>query len=147
VDFDAFGTPFSEQCERLGAQLLDGWDTPIEIQARDHGKLAFDHVLPTGRFGRVDERKALCQGKRLVAARASLAVEDVVVAAHPPRIVSVGLPFVVAELASRAALARARPGLTRFNEADVAIPWPDGGFALFLYVPTPGARQWFSVAV
>jgi trans-2,3-dihydro-3-hydroxyanthranilate isomerase len=80
----------------------------------------------------------------LVAACASLAVEDVVVAAHPPRIVSVGLPFVVAELASRAALAQARPNLTRFAEADAAVRLPDGGFALFLYVSTPGAAQLFS---
>lgn len=75
----------------------------------------------------------------LVAACASLAVEDVLVAAHPPRVVSVGLPFVVAQLASRAALARAKPDLARFAEADAAIRLPDGGFALFLYVTAPGA--------
>jgi trans-2,3-dihydro-3-hydroxyanthranilate isomerase len=68
----------------------------------------------------------------LVAGCASLALEDVAVATHPPRIVSVGLPFVVAELASRAALARARPDLTRFNQADAMMPRPTGGFALFL---------------
>ena len=45
----------------------------------------------------------------LVAACVSLAVEDVVVGTHPPRIASVGLPSVVAELANRATLARARP--------------------------------------
>jgi trans-2,3-dihydro-3-hydroxyanthranilate isomerase len=80
----------------------------------------------------------------LVAACVSLAPEDVVVTAHPPRIVSVGLPFVVAELASRAALAQARPNLARFAEADAAVPLPDGGFALFLYVPMPGAAQQLS---
>jgi trans-2,3-dihydro-3-hydroxyanthranilate isomerase len=80
----------------------------------------------------------------LVAACASLSAEDVVVATHTPRIVSVGLPFVVAELASRAALARARPDLASFNRADAAIPRPDGGFALFVYVPTPGAPQQLS---
>ena len=80
----------------------------------------------------------------LVAACASLAREDVVVAVHPPRIVSVGLPFVVAELTSRAALAQARPNLARFAEADTAVPLSDGGFSLFLYVPTPGAPQRFS---
>ncbi len=51
----------------------------------------------------------------IVAACASLAPEDVLVAAHPPRIVSVGLPFVVAELASRAALARARPNIEQLR--------------------------------
>src|SRR5262249_3097896 len=80
----------------------------------------------------------------LVAACASLAPEDVAVTAHPPRVVSVGLSFVVAELASRAALARAKPHLTSFAEADAAVPLSDVGFALFLYVPMPGTPQRFS---
>jgi trans-2,3-dihydro-3-hydroxyanthranilate isomerase len=80
----------------------------------------------------------------LVAACASLAPEDVVATVHPPRIVSVGLSFVVAELGNRAALAQARPNLARFVEADAAVPLPEGGFALFLYVPTPGVPQRFS---
>jgi trans-2,3-dihydro-3-hydroxyanthranilate isomerase len=80
----------------------------------------------------------------LVAACASLAQEDAVITTHPPRIVSVGLPSVVAELASKAALAQVRPNLTRLAEADAAVPLLDGGFALFLYVPRPGAPQQFS---
>jgi trans-2,3-dihydro-3-hydroxyanthranilate isomerase len=80
----------------------------------------------------------------LVAACAALTAADVVIDTHPPRIVSVGLPFVVAELASRAALAQARPNLTRFAEAHAAVPLPHGGFALFLYVPTPDAPGTFS---
>lgn len=80
----------------------------------------------------------------LVAACASLAPEDVDVTMHAPRVVSVGLPFVVAELSSRAALARARPNLTHFAEADAAVPLPDGGFALFLYVEVPDTPQHFS---
>jgi trans-2,3-dihydro-3-hydroxyanthranilate isomerase len=77
----------------------------------------------------------------LVAACASLEVADVSVATHPPRIVSVGLPFVVTELASRSALARARPDLASFNRADAIVPRPVGGFATFLYVSTPGEPQ------
>lgn len=80
----------------------------------------------------------------LVAACASLTPADVVIDTHPPRIVSVGLPFVVAELASRAALAQARPNLTRFVEANAAVQLSHGGFALFLYVPTPDAPGTFS---
>ena len=80
----------------------------------------------------------------LVAACASLAPEEVVATEHPARIVSVGLPFVVAELASRAALARARPNPAQFAEANAAVPLGGGGFALFLYVSTPGAPQQFS---
>jgi trans-2,3-dihydro-3-hydroxyanthranilate isomerase len=51
---------------------------------------------------------------------------------------------VVAELASRAALARAKPNLDRFVEADAVVPLPEGGFALFLYVRTPDAPQYVS---
>jgi trans-2,3-dihydro-3-hydroxyanthranilate isomerase len=69
----------------------------------------------------------------VVAGCASLAREDVNVTRHAPRVVSVGLPFVVAELVSRAALARARPNLALFAEAEATFPLA-GGFSLFLYV-------------
>ena len=45
------------------------------------------------------------------AACLSLAVSDVSLAAHPPQVVSVGLPFLVAELTTRDALRRARAQL------------------------------------
>jgi trans-2,3-dihydro-3-hydroxyanthranilate isomerase len=80
----------------------------------------------------------------LVAACASLDTADIVATAHAPRVVSVGLPFVAAEVADRAALARARPNVASFEAADSAVPLPDGGFSLFLYVPTPGVPRHFS---
>lgn len=80
----------------------------------------------------------------VVAACASLTPADVLAAAHPPRVISVGLAFVVAELASREALARARPNLASFTEAGAGVSIGEGGFALFLYVATPGAPQHFS---
>jgi trans-2,3-dihydro-3-hydroxyanthranilate isomerase len=46
----------------------------------------------------------------------------------------VGLPFVVAELASRAALERARPNPARFSAGAAAYPQLHGDFALFVYV-------------
>ena len=46
-----------------------------------------------------------------VAAAASLAPDDIVTAAHAPLVASVGLPFMIAELRDRDALARARPGI------------------------------------
>lgn len=46
--------------------------------------------------------------RELLAAAVSLPAESVVTATHPPQVASVGLPFVVAELRDRAALARAR---------------------------------------
>lgn len=70
----------------------------------------------------------------VVAGCASLAREDVLVTRHAPRVVSVGLPFVVAELTSRAALARAKPSLAHFEEAEAAFPLGNGSFSLFLYV-------------
>ena len=73
----------------------------------------------------------------LVADCVSLAEADIMIDAHQPCVLSVGLPFVFAQLADRAALARSRPNLNRFVEANQAIPL-EGGFAVFLYVPTPG---------
>jgi len=71
----------------------------------------------------------------LVAACASLGVGEVAVDAHPPQIASVGLPFAIARLTSREALARARPSPQHFAEADRAFPYKPAGFSLFLYVP------------
>jgi trans-2,3-dihydro-3-hydroxyanthranilate isomerase len=72
----------------------------------------------------------------LVAACASLSETDIAVAPNAPLVLSVGLPFAVAQVSSRAALARARPNRERFVEAEAAIPL-EGGFSLFLYVPEP----------
>ena len=46
-----------------------------------------------------------------VASAVGLDAGDVVTTVHPPRVASVGLPFVVVEIASRAALARAAPDI------------------------------------
>jgi trans-2,3-dihydro-3-hydroxyanthranilate isomerase len=59
----------------------------------------------------------------------SLAATDIATGLHPPRIVSVGLPFVVAEIASREALARAKPK----EEAFARILPADGLDAIYLY--------------
>ena len=58
----------------------------------------------------------------LLARAVSLSPEDVVTTGHPPRVASVGLPFVVAELRDRAALERARvfgPGLDEIKALGV----------------------------
>lgn len=47
----------------------------------------------------------------VLAPAVSLAPDDIVARTHPPRVASVGLPFVFAELRDRAALQRARPNL------------------------------------
>jgi trans-2,3-dihydro-3-hydroxyanthranilate isomerase len=71
----------------------------------------------------------------LVAGCASLLPEELAVARHPPLVLSVGLPFVVAEVASRAALARSHGNREKFEAADRLVRLPHGGLALFLYVP------------
>jgi trans-2,3-dihydro-3-hydroxyanthranilate isomerase len=64
-----------------------------------------------------------------VAACVSLSPADIRIDRHPPGIVSVGLPFMVAELASRGALRRARPDAAAF-----ARTFPcDGSDAVYLY--------------
>jgi trans-2,3-dihydro-3-hydroxyanthranilate isomerase len=72
------------------------------------------------------------------AAVVSLSSADIRTDRHPPLIVSVGLPFLVVELASRDALRRARPDAAAF-----ARTFPcDGSDAVYLYtrdVPTAEA--------
>jgi trans-2,3-dihydro-3-hydroxyanthranilate isomerase len=63
------------------------------------------------------------------AACGSLAATDVRTELHPPLIVSVGMPFLVAEVSSRDALRRAKPDAAAF-----ARIFPcDGAFAVYLY--------------
>ncbi|HEY1980620.1 MAG TPA: PhzF family phenazine biosynthesis isomerase [Xanthobacteraceae bacterium] len=66
----------------------------------------------------------------VVAAACSLALSDIETANHAPCIASCGLPFVFAELKTRAALAKARPRTEVFAESLQA----DRATGLFLYV-------------
>ncbi len=59
----------------------------------------------------------------------SLSAADIRTDRHPPQIVSVGMPFVVAELNSREALRRASPAAAAFARA---LPC-DGAFAVYFY--------------
>jgi len=60
----------------------------------------------------------------------SLAPSDIVGAAHPPQVASVGLPFLVAELESREALRRAKPVLSAHERILPAV----GTDSIFAYV-------------
>lgn len=73
-----------------------------------------------------------------VAACASLPPASVTTANHEPVVVSVGLPFVVAELTDLAALAEASPDTARFAEAHAHHPLGAARFSLFLYTRLPG---------
>jgi len=66
----------------------------------------------------------------------SLSAADIRTDRHPPQVVSVGMPFLVAELNSRDALRRARPDAAAFART---LPC-DGAFAVYFYtrdVPPP----------
>jgi trans-2,3-dihydro-3-hydroxyanthranilate isomerase len=68
-------------------------------------------------------------GAAQAAACISLASADIISDRHPPQIVSVGLPFLVVELASRDALRRAKPDATAFAQT---FP-PHGCDAVYFY--------------
>lgn len=67
----------------------------------------------------------------------SLAPGDILSDRHPPRIASVGLPFLVVEIADRAALARARADAAAFGDILPA----DGADAIYLYCRQRDARD------
>jgi trans-2,3-dihydro-3-hydroxyanthranilate isomerase len=64
-----------------------------------------------------------------VAASISLSASDIKTDRHPPLIVSVGMPFLVAEVSSRESLRRARPDAAAFAQT---LPC-DGAFAVYFY--------------
>ena len=104
---------------------------PVEILTED-GKVAGAELTAQGlkKFTHLTAEQA--------AACASLLAADIRTDRHPPQNVSVGLPFLVAELASRDALRRARPDADGFART---LPC-DGSEAIYLYtrdVPTAEA--------
>src|SRR5882724_9538611 len=105
---------------------------PVEILIEDGKVVGAELTAPQG-------LKKLTQlTAEHAAACASLSAADVRTDRHPPQIVSVGLPFLVAELASRDALRRARPDADAFART---LPC-DGSDAVYLYtrdVPTAEA--------
>jgi trans-2,3-dihydro-3-hydroxyanthranilate isomerase len=72
-----------------------------------------------------------------VAACLSLAPTDIGVATHPPQVISVGLPFLVAELTSPDALRRAKPNLPAHQRVLPSI----GTDAVFAYVRGAAAGE------
>lgn len=89
---------------------------------------------------RVQAPQALEVGQEIDAAVVAdcvgLTAADVSIAMHKPRVVSVGLPIVVAELADLRALADARPNATAFANAGSRY-WHRGDrFSTYLYART-----------
>lgn len=75
---------------------------PIRIERQANGEIACELAAPESlSLGPV-------VGPEALASAVSLSPDDIVTRMHPPRVASVGLPFLVAEVADRAALERAR---------------------------------------
>eukprot|EP00913_Durusdinium_trenchii_P008107 g7604.t1 len=77
----------------------------------------------------------------LAAACASLPASDICVTSHGPLYASVGLPFVVVEVAGLHALSAARPHLDAFRRAAAVQEGDKMDFALFLYA-RDAANPW-----
>jgi trans-2,3-dihydro-3-hydroxyanthranilate isomerase len=71
------------------------------------------------------------------AACVTLAPREIATSAHPPQVVSVGLPFLAVELASRDALRRAKPNAIVHEQV---LP-PLGTDAVLIYVRGPGPGE------
>jgi trans-2,3-dihydro-3-hydroxyanthranilate isomerase len=67
----------------------------------------------------------------------SLSAADIKTDRHPPQVVSVGLPFLVVELASREALRKARPDVPAFSR----VVRRDGRDAIYLYTRDVPAQE------
>jgi trans-2,3-dihydro-3-hydroxyanthranilate isomerase len=83
---------------------------PITIQRRKGGQIWCELQAP----------QRLTLGKTVpaesVASAVSLASDDIITGSHAPQVASVGLPFLIAELRDRGALARARPNIPGFED-------------------------------
>jgi trans-2,3-dihydro-3-hydroxyanthranilate isomerase len=96
---------------------------PVEILKRDGKVVGAELTAPQQlkRLAQISVEKA--------AACISLDVADIKTDRHPPHIISVGLPFLAVEVASREALRRARP-----NAEGFACTFPvDGCDAVYFY--------------
>ena len=94
-------------------------------------KLLTEHGLTVGAEVRAPEalsRRSIVP-REAAAACLLLDASDIAVHAHPPQVVSVGLPFLAVELASREALRRSKPDFTAHSEL---LP-PVGTDAIFAY--------------
>jgi trans-2,3-dihydro-3-hydroxyanthranilate isomerase len=96
---------------------------PVAILQRE-GRVVGAELTAPQRLGQLTPFSA-----EQAAACVSLTANDIRTDRHAPRIVSVGLPFLAVELASREALRRARPDASAFARA---FPC-DGSDAIYLY--------------
>lgn len=125
---DVFGRPVEELCRfEEGAGLVEV--RPLRRDGEVVGaRIRAPRPLRVG--GSVDSD--------VVARCASLTLADLEQSVHPPVLVSVGLPFALAQVTDLDALARAQPNTAAFADADRRHPQEEDRFALFLYATRPG---------
>lgn len=120
--------------DRDGRMVFEEIAGPVAVHARreaDGGLLvAIDAPQPFARGAALTAAN--------VAACAGLTAAEVLTAAHPPLIASVGTPFVIAEVTG-AALTRAAPDLAGFQAVQARAPAWRGQVGLHLYA-RDGAR-------
>ena len=105
---------------------------PIEIFAAQGSVAGAEFAAPKG----------LAKGKTVDASEAaailSLSASDIKTHRHPPQIASVGLPFLIVEIASRDAVRRAKPDAAAFWKTFPAV----GADAVYFYTrDVPAAEQ------
>ena len=92
---------------------------PVRIERRDGGTIVCELRAPK-RLSR-----GLAFTAQELAAAVSLDAEEVVTANHPPQVISVGLPFIAAELRDRAALERSRASMPGIDALAARGVMPD----------------------
>ena len=104
---------------------------PVEVVS-EHGKVVSTELTAPQPLKRLSQLAA-----EQAAACLSLATGDVKTDRHAPQIISVGLPFLAVEIASREALRRAKP-----DSAAFAKTFPcDGSDAIYLYTSEVPAAE------
>ncbi|MFN9090554.1 MAG: PhzF family phenazine biosynthesis protein [Alphaproteobacteria bacterium] len=104
---------FEEKAGLVPARIIREGDRVKHVQLAAPQPLRIGHVFDAG----------------AVAECLSLTTADVLCDRHPPRVASVGLPFVVVEVANRQALSRAKANKAGFTKV---LPG-DGADAIYLY--------------
>jgi trans-2,3-dihydro-3-hydroxyanthranilate isomerase len=130
------GTAFvlATQADKTPARLLFeemAGLVPLEILT-EGGKVIGAELTAPQPLQRLDQVSA-----EDAAACVSLSPADIKTDRHPPQVVSVGLPFLVVELASREALRKARPDVPAFSR----VVRRDGRDAIYLYTRDVPARE------
>ncbi|MCW5703691.1 MAG: PhzF family phenazine biosynthesis protein, partial [Bradyrhizobium sp.] len=105
---------------------------PLEILTAQGRVVGAEFAAP-----QAPSRGAVVDAKE-AAAILSLPASDIATDRHPPQIASVGLPFLIVEVASREAIRRARPDATAFWNTFPAV----GADAIYFYTrDVPASEQ------